>query len=192
MELTCNEVAWVIIGVAVVAILVYYIFFAASYKKETKIEVSQPVQLGPVSKLSPPPQPQMTRPPGDTLPAPQVPTTAETFEMMNDPNDPPFILYVFHKPGCPACEDLGPKFNTASTYIQKMYGKDRLVDTRAFDVSDPDNGDIAFYFNVNSVPKVVLATPSYNVLYEGDRSPKSIIEFVKKHVTKCMQEQQRQ
>ena len=123
--------------------------------------------------------------------APVAPPLSQTIESMNsistsqnpalssESNRPEnlYILYNFYSPKCPHCRNFSPVWKDVT---DKLNSNKRLT-TRGVDVTIPENEHIVFYYNVSSLPTIILATPDRNIEYTGDRSTNDLINFVSKH-----------
>ncbi|AQN68268.1 thioredoxin [Saudi moumouvirus] len=102
---------------------------------------------------------------------------ANTADVQNAANDP-FVLYYFHSPTCGHCKNFNPAWELLR---QKLSGS-RGVSTRAIDTTNPENENLAFYYNVSAVPTIILITPDRNVEYSGNRNPDDLHNFVVAHI----------
>lgn len=84
------------------------------------------------------------------------------------------ILYYFYSPHCGYCKMFKPVWDKVSKDITHGHG----VRTIAIDATDPANNDIAFYYNINAYPTIILVTPNKNYEYTGNRSYEDIERFV--------------
>ena len=121
---------------------------------------------------------------------PQVPTTNSTTAprpYLNQSNvsdaataavTPLFTLYNFSKPTCPYCRKFEPAWSELVSRLSTT------PDLRAelIDTSKPENEALAFYFNVEGVPTIILVTPNQIIEYSGNRSPEDLYNFVATHM----------
>jgi hypothetical protein len=182
-DLTCNEIVLIIIIILILVALFYF------YRRWKPLPATEGTVISPPSQNS-------ARPTIPTGPSNQTAETLDNLDNLNNnennndsdiessdsENNPPFILYCFHHPECGACKRLAPNWDKASDYIRKRWPG--TVDARAYSASEPNNDDLLFYYNIDSYPTIILATPDYNVYYQGNRSPEDLVNFTERHIRK--------
>lgn len=151
---TANQIAWLIIAIIIIIIVIYF------YTMRKPLPPSE----------------------GKIVTSETAPPSTETLDMLDSNSEPQFILYAFHSPTCGACKRFAPNWDKASDYIKENLSP--LVDARALNAADPNNDDIFFYYNIDAYPTVILSTPKYNVVYNGNRTPEDLIRFVRENLAK--------
>ncbi|CAH6420299.1 Thioredoxin [uncultured virus] len=108
---------------------------------------------------------------------------------------PLFTLYNFSKPTCPYCRKFEPTWSELASglssspsdlrsSVARTSGLGSPSDLRAelIDISKPENEALAFYFNVEGVPTIILVTPDQIIEYSGNRSLEDLHNFVVTHL----------
>lgn len=91
-------------------------------------------------------------------------------------SQPEFTLFNFYSPTCPHSK----QFNTTWAQLVNKLGSMPNLNLKAVDSSDPQNQNLAFYYNVTEVPTIILVGPTKNELYTGSRDLESIKGFLSK------------
>lgn len=91
---------------------------------------------------------------------------------------PVFRLYIFYSPECDYCKTFIPE----TIKVKKQLDNFPEILVEHIDVTQPENDNIAFYYNVETVPNTIFITPEKNVQYIGERSAAGLYEFVVKQI----------
>lgn len=151
-----------LIVLVVVIVLLLFSWFSSGKNKNTG-SVQNPI-------IIPPNYGQ--RPPG-LMGVPPI----ETLANISHPNKS-YILYYFYNPGCHFCKTFNPSW---SELVERLKGY-RDLETRAVDVTKPENENLAFYYNISKYPTIILVTPEKNIEYNGTRSTNDLHNFVLSNV----------
>lgn len=89
-----------------------------------------------------------------------------------------FVLYNFYNPSCPCCQKFLPTWNI----LVQQIGKINVIEPKLVDVTNPENENLTFYYNVTEVPSIILVTPNNVVKYVGDRELENLTSFVHTYV----------
>ena len=98
----------------------------------------------------------------------------------------PFTLYYFYRPTCGYCNQFESVWKEVSNGLKNMNG----ISVRAVDSTKPENENITFYYNITTVPTIILVTPDKNIEYTGDRSANDLYNFVISHTKEYYQNNQ--
>jgi thiol-disulfide isomerase/thioredoxin len=90
----------------------------------------------------------------------------------------PFTLYIFYSPQCGYCKSFFPVARQVAGHLQER--KDIVV--RFIDATKPENENIAFYYNINAYPTIILVTPNRNIEYAGNRTVQDFYQFIVGHM----------
>ena len=123
--------------------------------------------------------PRMTPRPTPHQRPPQQPRPSAAVGPAVQPPDTPHVLYNFYTPSCPHCRNFAPAWNDAADRLKN----NNAISIRAVDVSNPENENLAFYYNVTQLPTIILSTPDRNIEYTGDRSADDLHKFVVSNTT---------
>ena len=85
-----------------------------------------------------------------------------------------FTLFNFYSPHCPYSQ----QFNTVWADLVNQLGSVPNLSLRAIDNSNDENKNLAFYYNVEQVPTIILVGPNRNEEYKGPRDTESVKQFI--------------
>lgn len=90
------------------------------------------------------------------------------------PPEPSFILYNFTSPNCPYCRAFEPIWQNLTEQLESLPN----IETQKVDITQPENENLAFYYNVENVPTIILVTPNSTVEFSGPRTLRDIQNFI--------------
>jgi len=174
VELTITNVLLIILAVAVIVWLIWWLNSKKSAKRN-----NTNITLGGVSQQIPQ-QNQMA----SQLAAAQLATSQSSTQVPNQqfgygiPSDQSqnekSIIYYFNRPGCGHCTN----FTSVWKDIARKMEESNLAIPKSIDTTNPENENLVFYYNINQVPTIILATPDKNIEYTGNRNLEDIYQFV--------------
>ena len=88
----------------------------------------------------------------------------------------PYVLHYFYSPKCKHCMNFTPVWKQVVSTL-KQHGFNNIA-FREIDITKPENENLIFYYNVNTVPVVILVTPNQIIEYTGERTPDDFYNFV--------------
>lgn len=156
-NLTGRQILLIVIIIIIIIWLLGWLFY-----KPTSTQTTQVSHLGQL-------QPNITQ--INTAP---MPVMSNSVGQENLVANTPFILYYFYKQSCPYCKKFSSAWNEVSNKLKGING----LSVRAIDATNPENDNLAFYYNITGYPTVILVTPDKNVEYTGDRSAEDLYNFV--------------
>lgn len=83
-------------------------------------------------------------------------------------------LYHFYSPSCPHCINFSPAWDQATEKLAKIPN----LSVKKIDGTKPENDNLTFYYDIKGYPTVILATPTKNIEYSGNRTSDDIYQFV--------------
>lgn len=92
-----------------------------------------------------------------------------------DQDNQPYILYYFHSQQCPHCKKFSPIWAQVSQALRQTKFN---IKFKEIDMTKAENENLIFYYNVNSVPTVILVTPNQSLEYTGNKTPDDLYNFV--------------
>lgn len=89
-------------------------------------------------------------------------------------------MLLFYKPTCPACKNFDNIYNTLAIMLHGKFNFGKI------NVDDYINKNdlLTRYFNINSVPSIVIKDKEYK-LYKGNRDLASLTNFICSDSNKC-------
>jgi len=93
----------------------------------------------------------------------------EKYETISQKNK----VYYFYSPFCIHCKKFTATWNELVKNIKDF-------EFNAIDATLKENQNLAFYYNVNKFPTIILALPNKTIEYSGDRSYNDILNFINK------------
>ena len=89
-----------------------------------------------------------------------------------DNNSKQIIVYWFHRPGCPHCDNMKHAWQMLKKELPPKY---LLKD---INTSLPRNNELADKYKVEGIPHIVKVKGSKYVVYSGDRSTSDMKKWV--------------
>jgi thiol-disulfide isomerase/thioredoxin len=89
----------------------------------------------------------------------------------------PYMFYYFSSPKCVHCK----KFNPIWTQLEKRLEDINNIALKKINVNDPKNTELVDYYNIKSMPTLILVTPDKTIEYEGDRDLEYLYDFIVKN-----------
>lgn len=166
----CNiSTQQVLLIVLVVVIIILLIAWFSSNKNNNTASTQNPIFI----------PPNYGQRPGGLMGVPPIETLANVGQTpINNQTNKPYILYYFYNPGCRFCKSFNPSW---SELVDRLKGY-RDIETRAVDATNPDNENLAFYYNISKFPTIILVTPEKNIEYNGNRNTNDLHNFVLSNV----------
>lgn len=162
-NLTGSHVLLIILIILLIWFLIQW--YRKRFSKTTGEFVYPPVPTSPVLHLPPHVKTQ-----------PMQPSIAysPTIHMSDSTRNTPYTLYYFFNPSCGYCRQFDPVWR----HLVNKYKNYQKLKFSAIDATKSENEHLAFYYNVNAYPTIILVTPDKNVEYEGNRTPEDLDNFI--------------
>jgi thiol-disulfide isomerase/thioredoxin len=182
-NLTGQQILLIIIGIIIV---IWLIGWLMSSHNKPALPIQQQIVRQPAQIITPQIiTPQIITPQPPTMPHPTQPSITKPLgpEVQHET---PFTLYYFYRPTCPYCKQFEPIWKEIVNHFKNING----ISLRAVDSTLPQNENLSFYYNITSVPTIILVTPEKNIEYEGNRSSNDLYNFVISHINDYLQNNQ--
>jgi len=77
---------------------------------------------------------------------------------------------------CGFCRQFGPVWQQLQAELHDQLN----LEFKTINATDPANERLAFYYNVNRYPTIILVTPDRNIEYVGNRTVADLKDFLHK------------
>lgn len=84
-------------------------------------------------------------------------------------------IYYFYSPQCGYCKQFTNTWN-------ELVNKNKDLEFISVDATVKENQNLAFYYNINKFPTIILVTPKKTSEYTGNRSYAEILNFVRSNL----------
>lgn len=84
-------------------------------------------------------------------------------------------IYYFYSPQCGYCKQFTSIWND-------LVNNNKDLEFVSIDATLKENQNLAFYYNINKFPTIILVTPKKTTEYSGNRSYTEILNFIKSNL----------
>ena len=165
MELDSGNIALIIAAIIVIALLAMLLYWLSTGRQKSAINSTNEQSIQPLIEQN---------------------VQHFTVEQKNNiPTEKPtalFTLYKFFKDTCVHCNNFKPVWDELAA---KMVNND-IINIVEIDVTNPENEQLVFYYNVEGLPTVILVTPNSIVEYPGNRTLQDLENFIESNIQAFM------